>query len=991
LVALLLLSGAIAGGALFAKHKLEGFRGTLLETAEFRTGTEIRFQSIAAFGLRGLRAEGLELTKTLDAGSEVHLKLPLAYVYVDLTELLYGQIQVDRIQVEGAEVIFRRPATAEGSVASPPSFGTTTAALPPISFRVMGTDCRVRIENVAGASTLDVTNISFDVAKLIDSPALSGTIEGLYAGDESKKLKVTTRYVSLDDFEASATIQRVTADDVNVFLPASKQFVLAGSAQPNLRVEGKADGTFALSVETAFEGLLARDQPEFLSALTGALDARATYNPSDRVLRVGMARATTDSLSGAVTGLIDFSNASPSFDLKLTSAQLPLTDIVSFALGDRLEQYGELQYTLSPDTTVALHLTGTADTPSFEVQSSMSGADIAFKSKDKRFPDGDIRLGRVDAVWNSAEKKASGSVAIVDGKIRKTDMDIEATRITGNATISGKRIDISTLTAVVNGETLVSSGWYDAEIKEGEAKAAGIVSGIGEFKLAQSIRNTTLSGSTGVRASGKLSKGIMTFEGDVDASQTEIGYRWYFLKPAGIGATANIKGTFSPKKSVTFDVDGVVAGTQLTAVMRLTYAGKKWQLRSAEAKSDHLDVVSVGKCLPLPYVITGGTARAATYEWKRVDDTPGVEWTAKVALSIDEIAARAEGAQNAIVCKDLTLSGDFIEGESPVTKLHLHAKDAVTPPIRGDKWFAPITRDFKKYPMTNRNYLYTLEADTLEVPPWKGTQFKGSAFQNENENGIEKYTAKIDDGTIEGTYVSNRADNSYKTTAKWSNVPASYFMAHLRQPQIFIGNMNGSVSYTQDRDDPRSLTGTGNFDTSNGQFSADYLISLFERQLEGDVSALPPSLKFSRLESTVEFEGDVVKTPKIHLESDAMALDASGEFVLDGDMNYNIKVAVSPDAAERIPLMRDNFNVQGHRLAQQDIDLAFNLTGPTFRPVSTVSETPPVRVTLVSGALETAREALQVIDAPRKILFDLLKIGGGIVGAKKPPQTGNQN
>jgi len=234
-------------------------------------------------------------------------------------------------------------------------------------------------------------------------------------------------------------------------------------------------------------------------------------------------------------------------------------------------------------------------------------------------------------------------------------------------------------------------------------------------------------------------------------------------------------------------------------------------------------------------------------------------------------------------------------------------------------------------------------------------------------------------------------DNSYKTTAKWTNVPASYFMTHLNQPQIFSGNMNGEVSYTQDRDDARSISGTGRFDMSDGQFSADYLIGLLERQLEGDAGALPPSLKFSKLQSDIEFQGDVVRTPDVRLESDAMKMDANGEFVIDGDMDYTIKVAVSPDAAERIPLLRDNFNVQGHRLAQEDIELAFNLTGPTLKPVSTVSETPPVRVTLVSGALETAREALQVIDAPRKILFDLLKIGGGIVGVKKPPQTGNKN
>jgi len=987
-VALLLLSGAITGGALFAKYKLEGLRGRLLESAQSRTGTDIQFDSLSAFGLRGLRAEGLELSRQLKGGSEIHLKLPLAYIYVDLTELLYGQVLVDRIQVEGAELLVRRHPKDVTASPNLPTLDGLTASLPPFSFRILGSDCKLTVEDITAQTAVSLTDVSFDVAKLTDSPALSGTFEALYGGDPEKRVKANARYISLNDFEARADIQYMTADDVNAFLPASRRFILQGSARPSVRIAGKEDGTIALSLETPVNGLLARDQPEFLEPMTGNVVAQASYDPAERIIRVSMAQAMTDTLQGVVTGSIDFSAPSPAFDLKLTSAQLPLDDIINFALQDRAEQYGTLDYTLNPDANVAIQLTGTAESPAFDVRASTSGAEVSFKPKDKRFPGGTVRLGRLDTTWNSKDKTATGTVNILDGSLSKTDLDLEATRIAGTVLLEGKRINVASLTAVVNDETLAANGWYDVETKKGEVSASGVIADIGNIKVTQSIRNTALSGSTGVRATGKIDNGKISFEGDVDASQTEIGYRWYFLKPAGIGAAARVKGEFTPKKSATFEVDGVVAGTKLLATANLRHSGKKWQLRTLNATSDHLDVVSVGKCLPLPYVISGGSAHSGKYDWTRVDGKSGVEWTAKFALAVDEISARAEGANNAIVCKDLAMTGEMIEGEKPVSTITLHAKQAQTPPLRGDKWFAPLVRDLKKYPPSDRTYNYILQADALEVPPWKGRDFKGNAFQTGAESGIEKYTAKVDEGNIEGTYLSNRADNSYVTTAKWTNVPSSYFMEHLRQPMIFTGNLNGDVRYEQDRDDPRSLTGSGRFDTSNGQFSADYLMALFERQLEGDVSALPPSLKFSHLESTVEFEGDIVRTPSIILESDAMRLNANGEFVIDGDMDYNIKVAVSPDAAENIPLMRDNFNVQGHRLAQQDIDLAFNVTGPTFKPVGTVSETPPVRVTLVSGALETAREALQVIDAPRKILFDLLKIGGGIVGAKKPPQTG---
>lgn len=989
-MALLLLSGAIAGGALFAKYKLEGLRGRILETAEARMGTDITVSSISAFGLRGLRADGLDFSRRLDDGSEIGLKIPVVYVYVDLTELLYGEVVVDRIQLEGAQLFVKR-ATSGTVPPRIPTLDPLRAPLPNVAFRVMGSDCSIRVENAVGTSPIELSGIDFDVAKLPESNALSGTIEALYGGDSSKQIKATARYTSLDDFEARADCTNITAEDVNGFLPASRRFVLDGAIEPSIRIEGKADDTLAISLTSSVTNLTLRDQPDFLEPLTGTIDARAIYDPNGQVLTVGLSQAVTNDMSGMVSGTVRFAEKSPTFDLKLISSQLPLGKVLSFALQDRVEQYGDLTYTLSPDAEVTLHLGGSAESPAYRVSASMSGADAAFKPKDKRFPEGTLKLGRVEATWESETKEPRVNLAIVDGAIRKSDYGVEATNITAGVSIVGRRIEVAALNAIAKEQPLVANGWYDLAKKTGELSAAGTVAEIGKTKLANAIKSTELDGSVTVKATGRFENGTLTFEGDVEASQTQIAYEWFFLKPPGIGATGHISGAFVPKKSVKIDVDGIVAGSELKASTLLAHTGKKWQLRTTNAKSNKLDLVSVGKCLPLPYLVSLGTGTNASYDWTRVDGRDSNDFTAKLAVEIDELAIRAEGGKQPFVCQDVSLTGEIVHGAKRETTLTLHAKRATTPPLGGDVWFVPIVRDLKKYPSDNRTFYYNLSADSLDVPPWSGANFKGHAYQTDTESGLNAYSAKIGDGTMEGSYNSYRIENTYKTYAKWTNVPASFFMAHLKQPQIFFGNMSGEVTYTQDRDDPRSLAGSGHFEMADGQFSADYLIALFERQFEGDVASLPPSLKFSKLQSTIEFDRDVIRTPKIHLESDAMKLDADGEFVTDGDMDYTIKVAVSPEAAERIPLLNENFNVQGHRLAQEDIDLAFRLSGPTLKPVSTVSETPPVRVTLVSGALETAREALQVIDAPRKILFDLLKIGGGIVGAKKQPQSGNKN
>jgi hypothetical protein len=140
-------------------------------------------------------------------------------------------------------------------------------------------------------------------------------------------------------------------------------------------------------------------------------------------------------------------------------------------------------------------------------------------------------------------------------------------------------------------------------------------------------------------------------------------------------------------------------------------------------------------------------------------------------------------------------------------------------------------------------------------------------------------------------------------------------------------------------------------------------------------------LGIAYLQSDIELDGDTVLTPKFELHSNDLVLQGSGQFVRDGDMDFDVRVEVTPEAAERIPLLRDNFNIQGHKMSNQDIELAFHIGGPTFKPRGELAALPPASVTLVSGALEVTREAINIIDFPRKVLMDLLRLGGGIVGA----------
>jgi len=92
-----LLTAALAGAALFAKYKLEGIRGAVLETAEARLGAKFQVANVSAFGLRGVKLEGVNVSFPTPSGVTLACRLPAAYVYVNLLGLFHGEASIERV------------------------------------------------------------------------------------------------------------------------------------------------------------------------------------------------------------------------------------------------------------------------------------------------------------------------------------------------------------------------------------------------------------------------------------------------------------------------------------------------------------------------------------------------------------------------------------------------------------------------------------------------------------------------------------------------------------------------------------------------------------------------------------------------------------------------------------------------------------------------------------------------------------------------------
>jgi hypothetical protein len=318
---------------------------------------------------------------------------------------------------------------------------------------------------------------------------------------------------------------------------------------------------------------------------------------------------------------------------------------------------------------------------------------------------------------------------------------------------------------------------------------------------------------------------------------------------------------------------------------------------------------------------------------------------------------------------------------NPQGVITLQAQKGRMPPIR-QKWFIPLRPD-RETPAVERPWTLDLAAAAIEALPWKGSNFTGKAYVTSIDAGLSAFSGDVaGGGRVDGTYRSVKQDNTCELSFTWKNIPVSYLIDQFEYPRVLTGTTSGQVNYAMDRDDPGTLKGQGGFEVHDGQFSADFIASQLQGRLEDKISTLPSSLKFLSLKTDLAFERDMVKTSNIQLVSEGIKVTGDGSFVIHGDMDYDLKVAISPKTADKIPALRENFNLQGLRLAQQDIELAFKVKGPTFNPRGELAESPPLGVTLVSSAFEVTSDAMKVIDIPRKILSDLLRIGGGIVGMK---------
>ena len=968
---------SFAGGALFIQFKLASSRADVERMLEDRFGAHLQMGEVSVNGLRGLRIDDLEITFADSGGPHLDLRTPIAYVDLNLNALLYGTLTVERILVDYSQITLSRPEEVDWYDPEKIMLDSLSPLEAAGAFRISGKFCDLSIVNVIGDTRIDLTRFSFDVSRLEDADDLVATFAGDLSGDASKHLKIKLTFTDVEDFDLRLQADLLTAEDINIFLPSPNQLVQTGQIRPTIWINGRPDNRIVVSLQAPFEGVTVVDQSEYLKPAEGVFNLLATYEVGPHLLSITAARADSEQFGGTVDGSISFAGPYPEFDLTLTATHLPIADILNDALEGRVDKYGEMLLTLNEPHELIVTLRGTSEAPVVEGRASAGSGRFQFRPTNPDYPELDLVLGSIDGMWDSENRSPTATFIVVDGTIDHKEIGIQASRVYGTVAIEDRSLLVSPFNAIVTGNPMTGDFSYDLDSDDASFTVEGKLSGIESISFARSLEGANLSGAISGRCKGTKRGEVYSLDAEIDASQALFSYSWWFRKPVGIGANGTVRVDYTDGESAIVEVEAVVASSNLDAsAVFLMNSDNTFSLESCQASADTLDVDAVATCLTLPYKISGGTATDGHFLWERLSQFEnGSRQTLGCRIDDISIIPDSKEATTPIVCKDLTLLVTFQDRPTRTGTLELQADDAQLPSF-GEVWFVPLNPDSELPP---RAWTYTLAANTVELPPWMATSFTGSAYSNAETSGFYAYAADIENGHIQGDYHLIQNENVYSTEITWKDIPAHYLIDHLKYDSVLQGNVTGGVRYSVDLDDPDTLEGTGSFAVDAGKFSADFLYSILKGRSGDELASLPPLLEFDELSVDVIFEKDIVRTPTLHLVSEGLVIHGEGQYIRDGDMDYLIDIAVTPERAEQIPILSENFNLQGLRLTQQKVELSFRIDGPTFNPRGQLADLPPVSVTLVSGAFDVASEAVKVIDMPRRILIDLLKIGGGIV------------
>ena len=999
-VPLLLLGSVEQARRILAEELFRRFGITL-------TAGDTRFvfpQEVVLWDIR-LSREGQE------HGPGLRIEADELRVQPDLSALLSGQYSFGRVVIRGGRFDITLPGAAEGkSRSSSPHPGpdpsprslqeALTSAyrqlpdLPELPFRLSLYGCTLQISGLpVPGGTAAVEELEADLYQPPDSPDRYLRIAGRITA-AGIQLPVTCRIRASGRQDASLDVDIAPVDlDRLAALTAGRVPGWHPGGTGRLRAELESDPVCPVRARIK-AGLEEIPLPPPVSAVLEPVSGTVELEASVRADFSGVdvhGACRTNTLEAAGEGLIRLEGEEPAVTATIRADSLPLDPLIRLALAPA----AAAGLSLEPDgpARAAVMVNGPLRDPEILAEAYVAGARARYASDDPKIPSARVRFGQMLLRWTRGQRFPEGMVSILDGGLEQPFLSFSLDRTSATVLMEGGRLSLNPFSARLNEQPLFGELSADLATLTADLSAVVTVKDIEHTPLGHPTEDLWLNGAATIRARGRISPEGIDLTATAEATQAGIGLEWWLRKPAGVGAAIHEAHlTMKPEQQLKVDGRASVDATPIHALLEYDWdrQERKWHVKHIRVDLPYMDVNSAGKCFNLPYTITGTWAKDVFYERNRQGKEKNGN-VMEIGGYIDRASLLPEGCPVPLICEEAKVRVllDNQREDLHFGEVAIETRRAAVPPLT-ETWMLPL--DLKadpEYlaslePAPPRLWTYHLAAETVYMPPWAGEHFSAVVKDTPETVSMEPFVAEVEGGKIEGHYSKVKESNEMRLQAWWERIPVVYLLRHLELPEVLEGRVDGSVDYTMDTDDPGTLSGGGSFSVKEGRFFSEALIAYFGPAFFGTVSDLHPSeLAFREFRSDVWLSGDRIRTDHIRLDLEGMSFTGSGTWITGGDIDYEMTMSVQPDTAEQIPIMKQSFNIEGFRLAQRTIDLAFRIRGPAFKPASEISGLPPVGVTLVSGAAEITGEAVRIIDLPRQLLFSLFKTGGGVIEATR--------
>lgn len=981
-------------------------------------GVDFTFDTLRTEGIRTLHITGLHAAAPLPGLGSAALDVDTLRVHLSLIDLLRGQLAVGEVHIGRGRLVLKELAMKTNGLGGPK---TSSAAPSPLfkalpSFSIIGEDCAVELYSEDLEAPVLLQALAFTLSGKSGGAMISGEIQSQAAyANHTVDVNISGQYQPGNNFDVLLHVKGITTAAIRSFAAVPEG--LDAGLDCAVHAWGNPEQQILADMEIQAKGLNYAGLPVPIQDEALSLKGLLQWDSSRRMLALRDGGLQSKLATLSLKGAVDFQQTPPAVALDALVSGLPTERFLPALIPESLQKQGKLELELSESPRIELTMSGPLNKPALKASIEVPNAEIGFQPEDKKYPKGEMRLAGAAFVWEDFSSLPEGTATIADGSVTSTLYGIQAEDITGTMSLSGSEIHLNPITASVSGKPVFARLAYGLSDGKLKGEVNGTLTQIEKTPLHHITKDLWIGGDIGFNISGEYTRGgAVKLTSSMDVTRGMVAFEWWLRKPAGVGATIKeLNLAIVPGKTLDVQGEAYIEDTHVLGSFEYIRHQDKWQSRHIRVDIPHLEVNSAGKCINIPYTTTGGSCKDGFYESNAAGKVPGDKIDTLGGV-FDHVSFLPDNGSSPLVCRDAKVSVTMnnIQGQPKTAELTVHAAEGHVPPF-GETWLLPLGSDEPEYtdelalkyfeeeeekkaadtkksgqPVADstRYWIFKLSADTITLPPWEGSNFVAEVHNSPDKTEFRSCSADIGGGHAEGTYVHEKKDNVGTLKATGKNIPARYPIRHLALPEILEGDLSGNISYAMDQDDPRTtLRAEGNFTITNGHFLADPLRDTFKQAFSDTFATLhPAALQFETASSDVRIEGDHVYTKNVAIQLPGMKIKGDGVWVMEGDMDYRVDIAVTPDMAEQLPILRDSFNVQGFRMTQRDIELGFHITGPTFNPTGELAGLPPVGVTLVSGAAEMTGEAMKLLDTPRQMLFSIFRIGGGILGATRTQQ-----